>query len=330
VQGMSVIKPFVGVERDAPSDGVVLKPLANSPKGVALGAAAHPRYGVLEPERMAMASIDEALRNVVAVGGDPARTSLLDNFSWGNCKKPDRLGALVKAARGCYAAAKAFGTPFISGKDSLNNEYRIGEESRPIPPTLYVSAMSVVPNVANCVTMDAKQKGNLLLLVGWTKAELGGSEYHAHLGLHGGTVPTPDLAKAPGLFAKLHASMKLKQVVACHDLSEGGLAVALAEMCMAGGLGADVDLAVIDHAAFPASYDVDATLLFSESCSRFLVEIDPGKKYNFQTKMMGIPCIPIGRVSGGTRVKVKGVDGRQVIDVSIAEAHAAFHGGFQG
>jgi phosphoribosylformylglycinamidine synthase II len=330
VQGMSVIKPFAGVDRDAPSDGVVLKPLADSPKGVALGAAAHPRYGVLEPERMAMASIDEALRNVVAVGGDPARTSLLDNFSWGNCKKPDRLGALVKAARGCYAAAKAFGTPFISGKDSLNNEYRIGDESRPIPPTLYVSAMSVVPNVANCVTMDAKQKGNLLLLVGWTKAELGGSEYHAHLGLHGGTVPAPDLTKAPGLFAKLHASMKLKQVVACHDLSEGGLAVALAEMCMAGGLGADIDLSVIDHATFPAGYDVDATLLFSESCTRFLVEVEPGKKFNFQTKMMGIPCIPLGRLSGGTRVKVKGVDGRSVIDVSIAEAHAAFHGGFQG
>jgi len=330
VQGMSVVKPFAGVDRDAPSDGVVLKPLAKSQKGVALGNAAHPRYGVLEPERMALASIDEALRNVVAVGGDPARTSLLDNFSWGNCKKPDRLGALVKAARGCYRAAKAYGTPFISGKDSLNNEYRIGEESRPIPPTLYISALSVVPNVANCVTMDAKVKGNLLLLVGWTKPELGGSEYHAHLGLHGGTVPAPDLAKAPNVFAKLHAAMKLKQVVACHDLSEGGLAVALTEMCMAGGLGADVDLSVIDHEPYPAGYDVDATLLFSESCTRFLVEVEPGKKFNFQTKMMGVPCIPIGRLSGGTRVKVKGVDGRSVIDISIAEARAAFHGGFQG
>ena len=207
VQGMSVIKPLAGVDRDGPSDAAVLQPLPDSPKGIAL-AAAHPRYGVLEPERMAMAAIDEALRNVVAVGGDPARTALLDNFSWGNCKKPDRLGALVKAARGCYEAAKAYGTPFISGKDSLNNEYRVGEESRPIPPTLFVSAMGVVPNVANCVTMDSKQKGNLLLLVGWTKAELGGSEYHAHLGLHGGTVPTPDLTKAPRLFAKLHASMR--------------------------------------------------------------------------------------------------------------------------
>jgi len=330
VQGMSVVKPFAGVDRDAPSDAVVLKPLAASTKGVALGNAAHPRYGVLEPERMAMASIDEALRNVVAVGGDPARTSLLDNFSWGNCKKPDRLGALVKAARGCYTAAKAYGTPFISGKDSLNNEYRVGGESRPIPPTLYISALSVVPNVANCVTMDAKTKGNLLLLVGWTRPELGGSEYHAELGLHGGTVPAPDLAKAPMVLAKLHAAMKLKQVAACHDLSEGGLAVALAEMCMAGGLGADVDLAVIDHGVFPDGYDRDATLLFSESCTRFLVEVEPGKKFNFQTKMMGVPCIPIGRVSGGTRIKMKGVDGRQMIDISTADARAAFHGGFQG
>jgi phosphoribosylformylglycinamidine synthase len=99
---------------------------------------------------------------------------------------------------------------------------------------------------------------------------------------------------------------------------------------MAGGLGADIDLAVIDHTTFPAGYDVDATLLFSESCTRFLVEVEPGKKFNFQTKLMGVPCIPLGRLSGGTRVKVKGVDGRSVIDVSIAEAHAAFHGGFQG
>ena len=123
-----------------------------------LGSAANPRYGLLEPERMAMASSTEALRNVVAVGGDPARTSLLDNFSWGNCKKPEQLGALVKAARGCYAAAKAFGTPFISGKDSLNNDYRVGRSVPFDPPTLYLSSMSVVPNVVNCVTMDVKRR----------------------------------------------------------------------------------------------------------------------------------------------------------------------------
>ena len=272
VQGMSVIKPMCGVERDAPSDGVVLKPLAESRKGVALGCGANPRYGALDPRAMAEAVIDEALRNVVAAGGDPNHTAILDNFSWGNCEKPDRLGALVKAARGCYTAGKAFEAPFVSGKDSLNNEYRVGDETLAIPPTLYVTAMSRVPNVANAVTMDAKKEGNLLLLVGVTSPELGGSEYLDLIGEDGGAVPRPDLERAPKVLEKLHAAMKLKQVRSCHDLSEGGLAVAVAEMCMAGGIGAEIDLGAIDHEPFPHAYDEDATLLFSESCTRFLVD----------------------------------------------------------
>lgn len=330
VQGMSVIKPMCGVERDAPSDGVVLKPLAESRKGVALGCGANPRYGALDPRAMAEAVIDEALRNVVAAGGDPNHTAILDNFSWGNCDKPDRLGALVHASKGCYAAAMAYGTPFVSGKDSLNNEYRVGDETLAIPPTLYVTAMSRVPNVANAVTMDAKKEGNLLLLVGVTSPELGGSEYLDLIGEDGGAVPRPDLERAPKVLEKLHAAMKLKQVRSCHDLSEGGLAVAVAEMCMAGGIGAEIDLGAIDHEPFPHAYDEDATLLFSESCTRFLVEIEPGKKFNFQTKMMGVAVTPVGRLSKRDRLSVKGVGGRQIIDVTVNELREAFHSGFQG
>ena len=144
VQGTSVVKPMVGVHADGPSDAVVLKPLESSNKGVALGCGANPRFGALDPGAMAEAVIDEALRNVVAVGGDPDRTAILDNFSWGNCDKPDRLGALVLAARGCKDAAVAYGTPFISGKDSLNNEYRVGDQTLSIPPTLFVSAVALV------------------------------------------------------------------------------------------------------------------------------------------------------------------------------------------
>lgn len=330
VQGMSVIKPMCGVAMDAPSDGIVLKPLADSKKGVAIGCGANPRYGALDPRAMAEAVIDEALRNVVATGGDPNHTAILDNFSWGNCDKPDRLGALVHASRGCYAAAMAYGTPFVSGKDSLNNEYRVGDETLSIPPTLYVTAMSRVPNVANAVTMDAKTRGNLLLLVGVTHAELGGSEYLDLIGENGGTVPRPDLEKAPKVFAKLHAAMKMKQVRACHDLSEGGLAVAAAEMCIAGSMGADIDLSAIDHGSFPAGYDTDTALLFSESCTRFLVEVDPGKKYNFQTKMMGVAVTPIGAFSKKDRFRVKGVTGRPLVDLGVDELRAAFQSGFQG
>ncbi|MEL6427691.1 MAG: phosphoribosylformylglycinamidine synthase subunit PurL [Planctomycetota bacterium] len=324
VQGMSVVKPLAGVGEDAPADGVVLKPLADSKKGVALGCGANPRYGELDPRAMAEAVIDEALRNVVAVGGDPDHTAILDNFSWGNCDKPDRLGALVHASKGCYAAAMAYRTPFVSGKDSLNNEYRVGDETLAIPPTLFVTAMSRVGNVANCVTMDAKKAGNLILLVGVTGAELGGSEYLALAGERGGAVPRPDLDRAPKAFEKLHAAMKMKQVRACHDLSEGGLAVALAEMCMAGGIGATIDLASIDHEPFPSGYDEDATLLFSESCTRFLVEVEPGKKFNFQTKMMGVAVTPIGAFVKKPRVVVKGTSGQTIVDVGIDEVREAF------
>jgi phosphoribosylformylglycinamidine synthase II len=330
VQGMSVVKPLTGVEADGPSDGVVLRPLPESKKGVAIGCGANPRYGVLDPHAMAEAVIDEALRNVVAVGGNPDHTAILDNFSWGNCDKPDRLGALVHASRGCYDAAMAYRTPFVSGKDSLNNEYRVGDETLSIPPTLLITALSRVENVNNAVTMDAKSAGNLILLVGVTKAELGGSEYLAMIGEDGGSVPRPNLKKAPKTFEKMHAAMKLKQVRSCHDLSEGGLAVALAEMCMAGNIGADIDLGAIDHDDFPEGYDIDSTLLFSESCTRFLVEIEQGKKFNFQTKMMGIAATPIGRFSKKNRVTIKSVTGRPLVDVGIDELRGAFQSGFQG
>src|SRR5262249_59455933 len=142
------VKPLVGARMDAPGDAAVLKPLADSRMGAAIACGAAPRYGIQDPEAMAGASIDEALRNAIAVGGDPDRTAILDNFSWGNCDKEDRLGALVLAAFACRDAAIAYGTPFISGKDSLNNEYRVegpsGPESRPIPPTLLISALSIV------------------------------------------------------------------------------------------------------------------------------------------------------------------------------------------
>jgi len=326
VQGMSIVKPLAGVRGDAPADGVVMKPLAESRKGFALGAGANPRYGVLDPRAMAEASIDEALRNVVAVGGDPDHTAILDNFSWGNCDKPDRLGALVHASKGCYAAAMAYGTPFVSGKDSLNNEYRVGDETLSIPPTLYVTAMARVPSVANAVTMDLKESGNLLLLVGVTGAELGGSEYLAMAGRPGGAVPRPDLDRAPKALRQLHGAMKLRQVRACHDLSEGGLAVAVAEMCIAGDVGADIDLSALDHEPFAEGYDEDATLLYSESCTRFLVEVEPGKKFNFQTKMMGVAVTPIGRVSKKPRLTIKGSAGHTLVDVGVDEIRAAFTG----
>ncbi|MEE8469184.1 MAG: phosphoribosylformylglycinamidine synthase subunit PurL, partial [Planctomycetota bacterium] len=330
VQGTSVVKPLTGERCDGPSDGVVLRPLAGSKKGVALGAGANARYGRLDPAAMARTVIDEALRNVVACGGDPSRTAILDNFAWGNCDEPDRLGSLVLAAEACYEAAMAYGTPFISGKDSLNNEYRVEGQTLSIPPTLYVSAMAVVPDVARTVTMDAKTAGNLLFLVGATRAELGGSELFAQLGLDGGRVPDPDLATAPKLLRKLASILARGKLRACHDLSEGGLAVALAETCLAGGLGADVDLTAIDHEPFPAGYDETATLLFAESPTRFLVEIEPGQKFPFQTALMGLQVTPIGRLSQKSRLRITCGAAAPCVEVALDDLRAAFQGGFQG
>jgi len=330
VQGLSAMKPLVGVRMDGPGDAAVQKPLAESPMGVAISCGAAPRYGLLDPGAMASAAIDEALRNAVAVGGDPDRTAILDNFSWGNCEKEDRLGSLVLAAKACREAALAYGTPFISGKDSLNNEYRVGGESRSIPPTLLVSALSIVPEVAQTVSMDLKAVGSRLYLVGATRAELGGSHYLGLAGRQGGTVPRPDLAVAPRILRAVHTAIRSGSVLACHDLSEGGLAVAAAEMAFAGGIGLEIDLSKISLPPLEKSFDPDSTRLYSQSCSRFLVEVAEGSAAAFERAFQGLPCAAIGRTTPGSKLQIRGSAGGILVEAEIEELRRAFHEGFQG
>ena len=179
VQGGSVIKPLVGVVNDGPSDAAVLRPVLTSRRGIVVACGMNPCYGDLDPYWMAAAAIDEAVRNCVAVGADPQRIAILDNFCWGNTDRPETLGSLVRAALACYDVATVLGTPFISGKDSLNNEFRPqgGAEPIAIPPSLLISAIGQVDDVARCVTMDLKEPGNVLYLVGMTRDELGGSHF---------------------------------------------------------------------------------------------------------------------------------------------------------
>src|SRR5205085_1978180 len=169
-------------------------------------------YGDLDPYGMAAAAVDEAVRNVVAVGADPGRIALLDNFCWGNTDRPKVLGSLVRAAEACRDVALAYGMPFISGKDSLNNEFRAGGRLIVIPPTLLISALGRVPDVRQCVTMDLKEPGNLLYLIGVTRNELGGSHYHLVNGTDGGAVPQVDLGLAPVIFRKLHEAIRRRLV----------------------------------------------------------------------------------------------------------------------
>ena len=317
VQGGSVVKPLAGINNDGPSDASVVRPVLDSYKGVACGCGINFRYGLIDPYWMAASCIDEALRQIIAVGGSLQRIALLDNFCWGNPDKPDRLGGLVRAALGCYDTARAMGVPFISGKDSLNNEYKIGKKTYAIPGTLLISSLGVIQDVRKCVSMYAKNKGNLIYLIGPTYLELGGSHYYDILGYIGNSVPRqrPKLAKA--IFKALTKATSLGLVSSIHDCSEGGLAVALAEMAFAGGLGMELFLSEI-NCPEPNGRLRNDFLLFSESNSRFLVEVEPKKRKTFEKVMRGIPKGLIGCVSEKNILRVYGLDGKVCIESDIS------------
>ena len=237
----------------------------------------NPKYGDIDPYHSAAAAIDEALRNIIAVGGNLEQTALLDNFSWGNPDKHDRLGGLVRAARACYDIAVAYGTPFISGKDSLYNEYRdttTGEQLA-IPPTLLISAICVMPDVTKAVSMDLKSPGNRIYVIGKTYAELGGSHYYAIHGFIGNSAPKVRPTEGKRTMEALSLAIDQGLVRSCHDCSEGGIGAAAAEMAFAGGLGMHLSLAGVPR---DADVTADAVLLFSESNSRFIVEVAPGER----------------------------------------------------
>jgi phosphoribosylformylglycinamidine synthase len=315
VQGGTVIKPLVGIQDDGPGDAAVITPVLGSFTGVAVGCGINPRYGGLDPYRMAAACIDEAVRNVVAVGADPARIALLDNFCWGNTDRPEVLGSLVLAAEACRDVSLAFGMPFISGKDSLKNEFHAGNIHLVIPPTLLISALGRVPDVRCCVTMDLKDPGNHLFLVGRTRHELGGSHYNLVTCQEGGEVPVVDLEGALKLFRQLHQAIAKGLVRACHDLSEGGLAVAVAEMAFAGGLGAD-----LTH--LPGGSDV--VNLFAESTTRFVVEIAPGKIQAFRRILGDLSLTQLGQTCKEPRLRIAGGSGEWVVSASLKDLKEAW------
>jgi phosphoribosylformylglycinamidine synthase len=317
VQGGTVLKPLVGVTGDGPGDAAVIIPVLGSFRGLAIGCGINPRYGDLDPYAMAAAAIDEAVRNVVAVGADPDRIALLDNFCWGNVNDPEVLGALVRACEACRDLAIAFGMPFISGKDSLNNEYRSGDRHIRIPGTLLISALGQVPDVRRCASMDLKAAGNRLYLIGVTKSEFGGSHYHLVTGQSGGESPCVDVDLAPRLFDALHAAISQGVARSCHDLSEGGLAVAAAEMAFAGGIGADLTGGL----AVPEGDDV---WLFSESTTRWLCEVEPDKAAAFEACFVELPVANVGVTVAEPRLRIAGANGEWVVWAPLAELKAAW------
>lgn len=323
VQGGSVLKPLAGVANDGPGDAAVLRPVLASRRGIVVSCGMNPRYGDFDTYWMAASAIDEAVRNCIAVGADPERIAILDNFCWGTTDRPETLGSLVRAALACYDVATVLGTPFISGKDSLNNEFRPQGAKEPIsiPPSLLISALGQVDDVSHCVSMDLKSPGNLLYIVGSTNDELGGSHYAMVENLTGGEVPKMDVVAAKRTFAAVHKAIHAKVVRACHDLSEGGLAVAAAEMAFAGELGAKV---AIDAVPCTGQLSV-ASRLFSESNTRFLCEVSPEKTDVFEALLDGVPHARIGQVVDTGRLQVvDGVSGKVVVDADLGTLKEAW------
>ncbi|MGL4512747.1 MAG: phosphoribosylformylglycinamidine synthase subunit PurL [Lacipirellulaceae bacterium] len=309
VQGGSVVKPLVGPRGDGPGNAAVVRPKLSSRRGIAIGCGLNPRYGDFDTYRMAASAIDEAIRNVVAVGADPARVALLDNFCWGDCERASTLGALVRAALACHDLVLELDTPFISGKDSLNNEFRYdgpdGERrSIAIPPTLLISALGQLDDVAHATTMDLKCAGNSLYVVGLTRNELGGSHYALVTGASGGEAPTVDPALARAVFAGVHRAIRGGVIAACHDASEGGLAAALAEMAFTGELGAEIDLSEAPATDLGNSDAATLALLFSESNTRFVCEVPAGSEARFERFLGDAPHARVGIVSAEPKLSI--------------------------
>ena len=315
VQGATVVKPLVGIADDGPSDAPVLRHLMTKGyRGLALGAGINPFYGQIDPYAMAWAAIDEALRNIVCVGGDPNQVALLDNFCWGNPQLKDRLGGLVRAAQGCHDAALAYNAPFISGKDSLNNEFADARGTkRTIPPTLLISSLAIVPDVRRILTMDLKAAGNLLYIVGETRDELQGSLFARQNNFRVSQLPLP-VPEAITTMRALFNAIQKDLIRAAHDPSEGGLIVALAEMCIAGRLGLNIDL---DTLPLAQQCIDEVTALFSESSTRFLVEVAPECAGAFEACLLGHVFAPIGSVTQEPILLIKGLTGATIIEQSV-------------
>jgi phosphoribosylformylglycinamidine synthase len=291
----------------------------------------NPRYGDFDTYHMATSAVDEAIRNCVAVGADPRRIAILDNFCWGYTDRPETLGSLVRAALGCHDAAVAFTAPFISGKDSLNNEFTYEDETGrrrtiSIPPSLLISAMGQIDDVSRCVTMDFKQPGSAIYLVGETRDEMGGSHFALVENLEGGRVPQVDLARAPQIFAAIHQSIQAGLIRACHDLSEGGLAVAAAEMAFAGGVGAHLQLTHLPAAGLEShnAAAASAILLFSESNSRFLCEVPEAKCRQFEAALGDTPVARIGETIEARRLRIEGLNGSAEVEAGLDELKEAW------
>lgn len=327
VQGTSVVKPLTGAKNDGPSDAGVVRPLLDRREGVVVSHGICPRFSDIDTYHMTANAIDEAVRNAVATGADPDRLAGLDNFCWcdpvASPKNPDgeyKAAQLVRANRALYDYCLAFGVPCISGKDSMKNDYIMDGTKISIPPTVLFTVVGRINDVDKAVTMDAKQAGDKVYVLGLTKLELGGSEYFAKHGQVGASVPQVDAAAARARYQALHQAMQQGLVASAHDCSDGGLAVALAETAFAGGFGMSIDLRTVPV----ANVKQDDQALFSESASRLVVTVRPNKASDFETAMADTGWAQIGEVRSNDKFIVTGLFGKIIIDTNSGDLKTAW------
>jgi phosphoribosylformylglycinamidine synthase len=321
VQGGHVLGPVQGKGRiQAPAS--LTKVVPGSRKGVGLSQGLFPSYSEIDPYRMAGAGIDTAIRGLIALGIPLDAIAILDNFCWCSSNDPERLGQLKRAAQGCYDFATAFGTPFISGKDSMFNDFSgFDADNNPVtvsvPPTLLITSIGIHDNVARAVSIDVKCEGDLVYVIGETAEELGGSEYFAHLGGTGTTVPNLDTGKAVERYRKLTTALSQELVASASPVNHGGLGIALAKVAVAGRLGMDITI--------PCDMRPDY-FLFSESLGRFVVTVDPANRRAFE-QVMGTEATQLGTVHG-TSLKVAAQD--IIIDIPVTALEEAYKAPFRG
>jgi phosphoribosylformylglycinamidine synthase len=331
VQGGSVIKPLVGAGGDGPGDAAVIRPVLDRDRGVVVSNGICPKFSDLDTYWMMACAVDEAIRNAVAVGADPGCMAGVDNFCWCDPvqseKTPDgryKLAQLVRANQALAHFCLGFGLPCISGKDSMKNDYTMEGYKISIPPTVLFSVLSVVPDVACCLSSDFKQPGDGLYLLGPTRRELGGSELAAELGLTAGFVPQVDLLAARRRYRTLYQAVQAGEAAACHDLSDGGLGVAVAEMAIGGGLGAELDLDAVP--AVPADLRPEE-VLYSESASRLLVCVPQERQAAFEERFRGQRMARIGRVVGEPRLRMRW-SGEVLLEETVEDLARAWKGTF--
>lgn len=328
VQATSVLKPLQGRGR-INAEASVVKPVLDSNKGIVLSQGLYPSYSEIDPYNMVACSIDTAIRNAVATGADLEKLALLDNFCWCSSTDPQRLYQLKKAAQACHDYALAYETPFISGKDSMFNDFSgFDNNGNPvkisIPPTLLISSIGVIDDVTKTVSIDIKFPGDLIYVLGQTYDELGGSEYYALNNAIENTVPKVNAKVFKKKYKSYHKAIKMGLIASAISVGRGGIGVALTKIALGGMLGMEISLDAI-----PGKTRRDDFKLFSESQGRILVTINPKNKNKFERIIKGNIFAKIGKVTFNNAILVYGENHRKIINLDLKTAVKAYKSTFK-